>query len=126
MDWIARFVGFFYLLGAVAVMQKARMNAILDKGLAQLTLKPTPRHEKIIGAWMFLMAAMLAVSGGLLIFLSRWAVVAFVICWAMQGLYLVWYSRLPDGEQARPTPAFILYGIATLAVIAWGWTGVLR
>lgn len=126
MDWIARFVGFFYLLGSVGVIHRARLNAVLDKGLAGITLKPTPRHERIIRAWMFLMAAMLAVSGGLLLFLSRWAVVAFVVCWAAQALYLVWYSRLPDSEQARPTPAFILYGVATLAVLGWGWTGVLR
>jgi len=126
MEWIARILGFLYLLGAVAVMQKARLNSILDMGLAKITLKPTPRHERIIGASMFLQAALLALSGGLLLFLSRWAVIAFVVCWAAQGLYLVWHNRLPDSEKARPTPAFTLFGIATLAVIAWGWTGVLR
>lgn len=126
MDWIARFVGLFYLLGAVAVMHRARMNAILDRGLAGVTLKPTPRHERIIGVWMFVQAGLLALSGGLLLFLSRWAVIAFVVCWVAQAIYLVWHGSLPEAVRAPPNPAFILYGVATLAVIGWGWTGVLR
>ena len=126
MDWVARFVGLFYLLGGLAVLRKAQMNALLDKALSQITLKPVDRAERIMGVWLYAVGALTALSGGLLLFLSRWAVVAFVACWLGHTTYLFWARRHPDLGVTGPTAAVILYGIATLAVIAWSWTGVLR
>jgi hypothetical protein len=132
MEWVARGIGVFYLLGGLVALRQVRMNAYLDRALAQITLKRTPVVEHIFNGSGAAIGVLTAVSGVGLILLHRWTVWAFIACWAAQALYLLWATRWyppeePAGElgRRRTTNAFVGWTVMTGAVTWWTASGLL-
>lgn len=125
MHWIAFLIGGFYLVGGLFALRQARMNLLLDQALSRISLKPTSQEDRIAGVWMFAASFLTIGSGLALIFLSRWAVIVFGLCWLSQAVYLLWASRTEDYGRPATVNAFILYTFAS-ALVLWFWTrGVL-
>ena len=133
MEWVARALGAFYLLGGLFGIRTARMNNLLDKVLAGIELKPTPWTERVRG-WMLWTGVLLTAAGGLsLLLLAKWTVWVFVVNLVSQVAYLIFAARWLKPEDAdeqlgrdRTRNAAILWGVATLAVIWWTREGVLN
>lgn len=126
MNWIALSFGGFYLLGGLVALRQARMNLLLDKALAQISLEATPRDDRIAGIAMLTGAVLTVLSGAVLLLHSRWAVAAFGLCWMVQGVYLLWAVRTEDYGQPATIRAFGLYTLATGMVLWLAMSGVLR
>lgn len=133
MEWVARALGAFYLIGGLFGIRAARMNSLLDKALAGIDLKPTPWPEKV-RAWMLWSAVGLTAGAGLsLLLLAKWTVWLFAINMVGQIAYLIFAARWLKPEDAleqqgrdRTRNAAIIWGFATLAVIWWTREGVLN
>ncbi len=132
MEWFARFVGAFYLLGGLFALRAARMNHLLDKALSAIDLKPTPAVEQVRGITLTIGAVLTALSGLALLLLFRWSAWIFLANLLLQLAYLLWASRWlkPEDEadrkgRERTRNAAILWGLATLAVIWWTREGLL-
>lgn len=126
MHWMALTLGGFYLLGGLVALRQARMNLVLDRALARISLEATPRDDRIAGAAMLTGAVLTILSGGVLLLHSRWAVVAFGLCWSAQAVYLLWAVRTEDYGRPATIKAFGLYTLATLAVVWLAMDGALR
>ena len=133
MDWVARAVGAFYLLGGLFALRAARMNDLMDKALSAIDLKPTPWTERLRSAGLWAGAAFSIAGGVALLLLSRWAAWIFAASLALQVAYLVAASiwlEPEDEADARgrrsTVNAAILWGLITLATIWWARTGLLR
>jgi hypothetical protein len=132
MEWIARGLGLFYLVGGVLTIRAARMNSILDKALAAIDLTPTPWTERV-RAFALWSAVLLTSTGGLsLLLLARWTVWIFVLNLVCQIAYLAFAARWLKPEDAlerqgrdQTRNAALIWGVATLAVIWWTGEGVL-
>lgn len=125
MDWIARLLGLFYLLGGLFALRQAHANAMLDKVMAAMTPDGDSRADRIAGAWMSVGAGLTLLSGALLLLLSRWAVPAFLLCWSCQAVYLLWARRQDDYGRPATVRAFVGYSAAAAAVVWWASAGVL-
>ena len=132
MEWVARFVGAFYLVGGLFALRAARMNHLIDKALSAIDLKPTPPEERVRGIALTLGAVLTALSGLALLLLFRWSAWIFLANLLLQLGYLLWASRWlkPEDDEDRKgrdrtRNAAILWGLATLAVIWWTQQGLL-
>jgi hypothetical protein len=132
LGWFARAVGLFYVVGGVVAMRAWRMNALLDNAVSQISLKATDPVERTRGVAMFITSGLTAVSGLLLIFLLKAAVVAFLLNAASQAAYLAWAARaLPPEDESeaigrrRTTNAFVIWLVMTGLVLLLFERGVL-
>ena len=132
MEWVARALGAFYLLGGLYALKAARENNFYDKVLAAIDLTPTPAREKVRAATLWGGAFLTAAGGLALLLLSRWSVWIFALNLVLQLAYLLWAARWlkPEDEadaigRKRTQNAAIIWGGATLAVIWWTREGLL-
>lgn len=132
MDWFARFVGAFYLVGGLFALRAARMNSLLDRALSAIDLKPTPPEERVRALALTAGGAMTALSGAALLLLFKWSAWLFAANLVLQLAYLVYADRRLKPEDAleqqgrnQTRNAAILWGLATLAVIWWTREGLL-
>lgn len=132
MEWVARGLGFFYLLGGLMGLRAARMNSLLDQALAGIELKPTPGPEKVRAAALWIGAGLTAASGAALLLLFKGSAWLFAANLVAQAAYLIYASRrlkptTPEEVQGRNRTrnAAIGWGLATLAVIWWTREGLL-
>ncbi|HYE43956.1 MAG TPA: hypothetical protein VEA15_11240, partial [Caulobacteraceae bacterium] len=88
MEWIARAVGAFYLVGGLFGLRAAWTNDLLDRVLAGLEMKATSGPERLRSAGLWVGGAMTAAGGLALLLLSRWAVWLFLANLLLQALYL--------------------------------------
>ena len=133
MEWIARAVGAFYIVGGLFALRAARTNDLLDRALAGIEMKPTPRAERLRAAGLWVGGAMTAASGVALLLLSRWAVWLFLANLLLQALYLavasVWLrpeTELDALGRRRTVNAALFWTCATIAVLIWSRNGLLR
>lgn len=131
MEWIARLVGAFYIFAGVMTVRQAILNWRMERVFGAFL--GTPPSEKAADVMLSLIAVLTLSSGLTLVFLSRWAAPAFVVCWLAQAVYLLWAQRwyVPEEPELirlrRSTiNAFAVYTAPTLAVLWWSQTGVLR
>ncbi len=132
MEWVARALGAFYLFAAFVVLRQVRMNAFLDKALAAIEMKPTPVVERVANASGWVIGGLTGLSGLGLVLLHPWTVWAFLACWTVQAVYLLWAQRwyAPEDEtdargRRKTINAFAVWSVATLAVIWWTHSGLL-
>jgi hypothetical protein len=122
MEWIARAIGAFYVFAGVTLIRQAIINWRMERIFG--TFLETPPAEKTADAILSVMAVLVLASGLTLAALHHWAVVAFLACWSVQAVYLLWASRWhrpvePELIRLRrqTTNAFFAYTAATLFVL---------
>jgi len=132
MEWVARFVGAFYLLGGLFALRAARMNNLMDKALAAIELKPTPVEERVRDVALTVGAVLTTLSGLALVLLFKWSAWLFAANLVAQVGYLIYASQKLKPQDAleqqgrnRTRNAAITWGLATLAVIWWTREGLL-
>lgn len=127
MQWAAWVIGGVYVLAGLAGWRRARMNALMDRALAGITLKPTPLVERTVAAWLHLDALILAVAGLGLMLASRWGALAAVTAVIQQGAFILWADRFypadhPEDARNRHGAVFAFglhAAVAALAVGLW-------
>ena len=131
MEWAARAVGVFYVLGGLMLLHQAWLNWRLQRALADVM--PANRLEQIADGIIALGGAVVLASGVALAALSAWAVAAFLAGWAIQGGYLLWAGRwsmpqepLTGGGRRRSVHAFTAYTAVTGLVLLLPALGLLR
>jgi len=130
---LPRIVGVFYLLSGFAGLHVMAMDSLMDKMLAALTLKPTPRAE-FIRRWMLVSGSYaVGISGAALMVLSVWAVPLFLIASALQLGWLIWaHKGYPVTDEAdtkgrsHTTNAAVIYSVMTALVVSLGISGRLQ
>ncbi len=118
MEWAARAIGVFYVLGGLMLLYQAWLNWRLQRALSGLVAIPIAEH---VGDGVIVLAGVLVMlSGAALAALSGWAVVAFMAGWTVQALYLLWtdhVSRIGEPEavsgRRQSVHAFTGYTAAT-------------
>lgn len=130
MEWAARAIGVFYVLGGLMLLYQAWLNWRLQRALAGLMA--IPLAEQVGDGVIVLAGVLVMISGAALAALSGWAVVAFMAGWTIQALYLLWTDHVARiGEPAavtgrrRSVHAFAGYTAATGLVLCLPLTGVL-
>ncbi len=133
MEWLARALGAFYLLGGLFALKAARDNDVLDRMLASIEMAPIPPAERLRSAALWLGGGLTVASGLALLLLSPWAVWLFLLNLVFQALYLAAASRWlkPEGEldalgRRRTINAALLWTCATIAVAIWTHNGLLH
>lgn len=91
MEWAARAIGVFYVLGGLMLLYQAWLNWRLQRALASMIVVPT--DGQIADGVIALGGVLVLTSGAALAALSAWAVVAFLAGWAIQAVYLLWVNR---------------------------------
>ncbi|MBN9465726.1 hypothetical protein [Brevundimonas sp.] len=128
MEWAARAIGVFYVLGGLMLLYQAWLNWRLQRALSDLIAARA--DEQIADGIIAVGGVLVLASGVALAALSAWAVVAFVAGWAIQAGYLLWVNRddldspLADGR-LKSVHAFAGYTAATALVLLLPLTGVL-
>ena len=128
MEWAARAIGMFYVLGGLMLLYQAWLNWRLQRALSGLISVPTT--EQVADGVIALGGVLVLASGAALAALSAWAVVAFLAGWAIQAAYLLWANRsdlndpVASGRQ-RSVHAFAGYTAATGLVMWLPVAGVL-
>jgi hypothetical protein len=130
MEWAARAIGVFYVLGGLMLLYQAWLNWRLQRALAGLVAIPVAEH---VGDGVIVLAGVLIMlSGATLAALSGWAVIAFMAGWTVQALYLLWTDQAPRIGQPeavscrrRSVHAFTGYTAATGIVLWLPTVGVL-
>ncbi len=132
MQWAAWMLGAVYGLAGLAGWRRARMNALMDRALAGITLKPVPRIERVVGAWLHLDALLLAAAALGLALSSRWGALIAVLVVIEQGAFCLWSDRFypashPEDVRNRDGAIIVVGFYAALAVLAVGlwWMGML-
>jgi hypothetical protein len=132
MQWAAWMLGAVYGLAGLAGWRRARMNAVMDRALAGITLKPVPQIERVVGAWLHLDALLLAAAALGLALSSRWGALITVLVVIEQGVFCLWAERFyparhPADVKSREAVLVVIGFYAALAVLAVGlwWMGVL-
>ena len=91
MEWAARAIGVFYVMGGLLLLGQSWLNWRLQWELSRFVrIRLAEYVEELTTA---LGGAMVLVSGLALAMLSTWAVAAFVAGWVVQAIYLLWVSR---------------------------------
>ena len=132
MQWAAWMLGAVYGLAGLACWRRARMNAFMDRALAGITLKPVPKIERVVGAWLHLDALLLAAAAVGLALSSRWGALIAVLVVIEQGVFCLWSGRFypashPGDVRNREAVLVVIGFYAALGVLAVGlwWMGVL-
>ena len=132
MQWAAWMLGAVYGLAGLAGWRRARMNALMDRALAGITLKPGPQIERLVSGWLHLDALMLAGAGLGLALSSRWGALIAVLVVIEQGAFCLWSERFylashPEDVRNRDGAIIVVGFYAALAALAVGlwWMGVL-
>lgn len=119
-------VGGFYALVGVFGLHQARMNALLDRALAQISLKPTPRSDRIEGVYLYAGSLAVFLSGAALLFLRDWAGWLFLATALLQAAYLLWARTQPEiGVSGRAVFTYGLFLSATALALLLSHAGVL-
>lgn len=129
MEWAARAIGVFYVLGGLMLLYQAWLNWRLQRALSGLI---TVRADEQIADGIIAVGGVLVLASGVaLAALSAWAVAAFVAGWAIQAVYLLWVNRddldspLAKGR-LRSVHAFAAYTAATGLVLLMPLVGLLN
>lgn len=128
MEWAARAIGVFYVLGGLMLLYQAWLNWRLQQALSHLV--STSFTDQLADGVIALGGLMVLASGLALAALSAWAVIAFSAGWAIQAAYLLWANRSnlddpPAAGRRRAVHAFAGYTAATALVLLLPLTGVL-
>ena len=130
MEWAARAIGVFYLVGGLMLLYQASANWRLQQALPRF-LSPSPTEQTADGI-IAVGGLMVLVSGLALALLSSWAVLAFLAGWVIQAGYLIWAARchrpreaVADHGRRRSVDAFAAYTMATAAVLCLPMLGIL-
>ncbi len=128
MEWAARAIGVFYVLGGLMLLYQAWLNWRLQQALSGLV--STSFNDQLADGVIALGGLLVFASGLALAVLSAWAVIAFSAGWAIQAAYLLWANRsnLDNPSAAgrrRSVHAFAGYTAATAVVMLLPLTGVL-
>ena len=91
MEWAARAIGVFYVLGGLMLLYQAWLNWRLQQALSHLV--STSFNDQLADGVIALGGLMVLASGLALAALSSWAVIAFSAGWAIQAAYLLWANR---------------------------------
>jgi hypothetical protein len=128
MEWAARAIGVFYVLGGLMLLYQAWLNWRLQRALADVMT--ISFHDHVADCVIALGGVLVLASGATLAALSGWAVAAFVAGWAIQAVYLLWANRaeLDDpiaSGRLKSIHAFAGYTAATGLVLWLPVAGVL-
>lgn len=123
-------MGVFYGVAGLVALRHVVINWRLGRRFtAILRSSATERAADILLA---LGAILLFTSGLALLTLQSWAGLAFIACWAVQAVYLLWAQRwyrpqCPVSARGRrqALDAFAIYSVATVVVIGLPLAGVL-
>ncbi len=124
-----RIVGAFYAFAGVVATRAAITSNMLDRALAQISMKKMPFHETAQTAWL-VMASLIVLAGGAALMLKAdVAVWLFLGSAVLQALYIFavaphFFDREdpPDANgRQRTTNAFVIYLGAT-ALVVWAFT----
>ena len=131
MEWAARAIGMFYVLGGLMLLYQAWLNWRLQRALSGVIA--VPANDQIADGVIALGGVVVLMSGVALAALSAWAVVAFLAGWAIQAAYLLWpapeiRARKPVARRGRrlSVDAFAAYTMVTAGVLCLPLLGVLR
>ena len=128
MEWAARAIGVFYVLGGLMLLYQAWLNWRLQRALSDLM--SVSINDRFADGVIALGGVLVLASGVALTALSAWAVAAFLAGWAIQALYLLWANRFNLNDPAacgrhRSVHAFAGYTVVTGLVLWLPMTGVL-
>ncbi|WP_312599370.1 hypothetical protein [Brevundimonas sp.] len=128
MEWAARAIGVFYVLGGLMLLYQAWLNWRLQQALSGLV--STSFNDQLADGVIALGGLLVLTSGLALAALSAWAVIAFLAGWTIQAAYLLWANRSNLNDPAasgrrRTVHAFAGYTAATALVLILPLTGVL-
>ncbi len=128
MEWAARAIGVFYVLGGLVLLYQVWLNWRLQQALSGLV--STSFSDQLADGVIALAGLLVLASGLALTALSAWAVIAFLAGWTIQAGYLLWANRSnlddpPAAGRKRTVHAFAGYTAATALVLMLPLTGVL-
>ena len=128
MEWAARAIGVFYVLGGLMLLYQAWLNWRLQQALSGLV--STSFSDQLADGVIALGGLLVLASGLALTALSAWAVIAFLAGWTIQAAYLLLANRSnlddpPAAGRRRTIHAFAGYTAATALVLVLPLTGVL-
>lgn len=130
MEWAARAIGVFYVLGGLMLLYQAWLNWRLQRAVACLI--PLTAHEQVADGLIALGGLLVLASGIALAALSAWAVTAFLAGWTIQAAYLLWAARCAAPREPvavvgrrRSIHAFAGYTAVTGLVLLLPLMGVL-
>ena len=126
-------VGGFYMFAGFALARHMMLDRMLSRAIEMISLEKQSRVETLQQVWMIVSAILIFAGGAALVLLSMLAVWLFAAALVQQVLYLTWaaprYFDLEDepdpAGRRQSTNATILYGAATLAVVAAASSGML-
>lgn len=130
MEWAARAIGVFYVLGGLLLLSQSWHNWRLQRELSRFVpIRFSDYAEEVTTA----LGGGLVLSSGLaLALLSTWAVSAFIAGWGIQAVYLLWASRGAWSRSAfvarcrrQSVHAFAGYTAATCLVLCLPLLGIL-
>lgn len=130
MEWAARAIGGFYVLGGLMLLHQTWLSWRLQRALSGLVSTSLTDH---LAEGVIALGGLLVLASGLaLVALSAWAVAAFLAGWSLQALYLLWGGRgsrflapLRLEGRRRSVHAFAGYTAATGLVLVLPLTGIL-
>ena len=131
MEWAARAIGVFYVVGGLLLLSQSWLNWRLQWELSRVVRIRLADHvEELTTA---LGGAMVLLSGLALALLSTWAVAAVVAGWVIQAIYLLWASRGAWSRSAfvvrcrrQSVHAFAGFTAVTALVLCLPLLGLLR
>ena len=130
MEWAARAIGVFYVLGGLMLLYQAWLNWRLQRALSGLI--PVSVTDQVGDGVIALGAMLVLASGAARAALSGWAVAAFLAGWTIQALYLLWNDRAVRiaeptalSGRRRSVHAFAGYTAVTALVLCLPMLGVL-
>ena len=130
MEWAARAIGVFYVLGGLMLLRQAWLNWRLHRAVSGLL--PATAADHAAEAVIAVSGMLVLLAGVALTLLSAWAVVAFMLGWTIQAGYLLWASRwtwtrepIAPGSRRRSVHAFAGFTAVTALVLCLPMAGVL-
>lgn len=130
MDWAVRGMGVFYGVAGLLALRQVLIKWRLERTVAEL--RPASPTERAADVMLAMGAVLVTASGVALMLLQPWAVVAFLACWAVQAVYLLWAQRwhrprCPISRRGRRETlhAFAVYSLVTLGVLFLPMAGIL-
>lgn len=126
-------VGAFYVFASLVLARQIVLDRVLSHALGMITLEKQSRIETHRQVWMGASAVLVGVAGVSLVMQSMLAVWLFCAVLMQQVAYLTWLAPRYFDREEEPDPvgrkqttnAAILFGAATLGVIAAASAGKL-